>query len=157
MMAAAQVPLHAQHGEGDRPQDGGGVNPVRKARTLRREMSLPERLLWQCLRGRHGLVKFRRQHPCGPYVPDFYCASARLTIEIDGESHSLGDRPQRDERRDAYLRDQGLDILHIPARDVLNDPDAVADNLMRRVLPLHHATHGPPPHPSDGEELHGVH
>jgi very-short-patch-repair endonuclease len=39
---------------------------------------------------------FRRQHPIGRYVLDFYCAGARLAVEIDGLSHDLGDRPQRD-------------------------------------------------------------
>lgn len=71
-----------------------------KARQLRRDMSLPERLLWRELRGKPAGLKFRRQHPVGPYVIDFYCASAKLGIEIDGIAHDMGERPERDMRRD---------------------------------------------------------
>ncbi len=97
-----------------------------KARKHRREQSLPEGLLWRELRGKRSGLKFRRQHPVGPYVLDFYCALAKLGIEIDGIAHEMGDRPERDARRDAFLEDQGIDIIRIPARDVLADPVAVA-------------------------------
>jgi very-short-patch-repair endonuclease len=100
----------------------------RRARKLRSELSLPEKLLWVRLRGRNKEhPTFRRQHPAGPYVIDFYCATARLCIEVDGISHSMGDRPQRDERRDAYLRSQGIEVVRIPASDVLDDPETVTD------------------------------
>jgi very-short-patch-repair endonuclease len=60
-------------------------------------MSLPEVMLWKGLRGRQpGKPVFRRQHPLGPYVLDFFCPSARLCVEIDGGSHSFGDRPRAD-------------------------------------------------------------
>jgi very-short-patch-repair endonuclease len=98
---------------------------VEKARTLRRAMSKPEAALWQILRTRPGGLKFRRQHPVGPYVLDFYCPSARLGIEIDGIAHDLGDNPRRDERRDLWLRRQGFRILRFPAADVLTAIEAV--------------------------------
>ncbi|WP_347233084.1 endonuclease domain-containing protein [Sphingomonas glacialis] len=62
-------------------------------------MSLPEVLLWQVLRTRPDGHRFRRQAPAGDYVLDFYCAPARLAIEVDGEAHSRGDRPARDGAR----------------------------------------------------------
>jgi very-short-patch-repair endonuclease len=55
-----------------------------------------------------GKPVFRRQHPIGPYVLDFYCATARLAIEIDGASHEFGDRPERDERRHVWLKQHGI-------------------------------------------------
>jgi very-short-patch-repair endonuclease len=62
--------------------------------TLRRELSLPEVIVWQNLRGRRlEGVRFRRQHPVGRYVLDFYCDEARLAVEIDGQQHSTEDRP----------------------------------------------------------------
>jgi very-short-patch-repair endonuclease len=68
-----------------------------RARVLRSTLSLPEKLLWVRLRRREpGLPRFRRQHPIGPFVLDFYCSDARLDIEIDGQSHGMGDRPERD-------------------------------------------------------------
>jgi very-short-patch-repair endonuclease len=91
-------------------------------------MTLPEVLLWRALKGRKvdGL-HFRRQHPLGPYVLDFYCDVAKLCIEVDGYTHGTGDRPARDERRDAWLADQGVRTLRISAALVLDDvDDAVA-------------------------------
>jgi very-short-patch-repair endonuclease len=96
-----------------------------RARELRRSMSLPEGLLWQELRKRPGGFKFRRQHPIGPYVLDFYCPATRLAIEVDGASHDMGDNPQRDEKRDSWLRAQGFRIVRFTARDVLHNLDGV--------------------------------
>ena len=77
---------------------------IKAARRLRRKMWPPEAQLWSRLRKRApGKPVFRRQHPIGPYVLDFYCAEARLAVEIDGYSHDVGDRPRRDVRRDAWL------------------------------------------------------
>jgi len=98
------------------------------AKKLRSELSLPEKLLWVRLRARKpGQPTFRRQHPIRPYVLDFYCSDARLCFEIDGASHGFGDRPERDDRRDAWLRAQGIEVVRIPASSVLDDPEAVAD------------------------------
>ena len=61
-----------------------------RARALRRQMSLSEIVLWQALRkGRLAGLRFRRQHPIGPYILDFYCASARLAIEGDGDNEKI--------------------------------------------------------------------
>lgn len=60
---------------------------VAKARKLRRAMAPPEARLWQTLRTRPDGLKFRHQHPAGPYVLDFYCAARKLGIEIDGIAH----------------------------------------------------------------------
>ena len=101
---------------------------VRMARELRKTMSLPEVLLWQRLR--HADVNIRKQHPCGPYVIDFYCPAAKLAIEIDGIAHDMGDRPQRDEVRTAFLGARKLSVLHLAAADVLKDVDAAADSIV---------------------------
>jgi very-short-patch-repair endonuclease len=132
---------------------GASDRAYKNARRLRRELSLPEKLLW--VRIRRSNLKFRRQHPIGEYVLDFYCPSTKLAIEVDGAAHDLGDRPQRDERRTEWLKDQGIAVLRIPAKDVLRDPDEVADALIRLCAePLHHsaALSGPPPQPSAREE-----
>ena len=93
------------------------------ARKLRREMSLPEVILWQNIRGRQleGLL-FRRQHPMGAYVLDFYCDAAKLAVEVDGAHHTLGDNPVRDAERDAWFAARGIETLRIPAAYVLADP-----------------------------------
>jgi very-short-patch-repair endonuclease len=119
----------------------------KNARRLRRTLSLPEKLLW--VRLRRAEVRFRRQHPIGRYVLDFYCPAAKLAIEVDGAAHDFGNRPQRDDVRTAWLNGEGIQVLRIPAKDVLADPDAVADALLRLCAePLHHPAppDGPPPH-----------
>ena len=103
---------------------------VKRAKTLLQDLSLPEVLLWQILRTSLGGHKFRRQHPAGPYILDFYCARANLAIEIDGTSHDFGDRPLRDERRDEWLNLHRVDTLRIAARDVLRDAAAVAEGIV---------------------------
>ena len=101
-----------------------------RARKLRREMSLPEGMLWHRLRQRPAGIKFRKQHPIGSYVVDFYCASKRLVIEVDGLSHEMGGTPQTDLRREAWLREQGYDLVRVTAREVLKNPAEVAQSLV---------------------------
>ncbi len=101
-----------------------------KARTLRAEMSLPEVLLWQHLRKQPLGVKFRRQHPVGDYVVDFYSPAAKLGIEIDGIAHEMGDCPERDLARDAWLNQQGIEILRIPAKDLLKSVEQAAQSII---------------------------
>ena len=108
---------------------------IETARHLRRNLSPPEARLWSRLRARTpGAPVFRRQHPIGPYVLDFYCAKARLAVEVDGIGHDLGDRPQRDLRRDAWLRSEGVSILRIPASEVMRAVDDVVDSIVRAAI-----------------------
>lgn len=102
---------------------------VTAARQLRGSMSLPEVLLWQELRN-SSEIKFRRQHPLGPYVLDFYNAAARLGVEIDGFAHDTGRRPDRDAKRDAWLAEQSIEVVRIAATDVLRSPHDVATALI---------------------------
>jgi very-short-patch-repair endonuclease len=103
---------------------------VMRARQARREMTLPEGILWQILRTRPRDLKFRRQHPVGAYVVDFYCPAARLVIEVDGAGHDMGDRPAHDARRDAWLRGQGLRVIRFDAADVLKDPESAVTQIL---------------------------
>jgi very-short-patch-repair endonuclease len=103
----------------------------KNARKLRRKMSLPEVLLWQILRKQPGYIKFRRQHPIGRYVLDFHVLDLKLGIEVDGKAHDMGNRPERDDLRDRWLESQGIRMLRIAAKDVLADPAAVADSILR--------------------------
>jgi very-short-patch-repair endonuclease len=104
---------------------------IERARRLRREMDTPEVVLWQSLRGgRLEGLRFRRQHPIGPYCLDFYCAEARLAVEVDGYSHDVEDRPIRDTRRDAWLAESGVRTLRIPAREVMSNLDGVLATIL---------------------------
>ncbi len=153
-----------RNGEGDQPKAGGGgpanlrapIKTVKRARALRKDMPLPEVLLWRALRLRPADFKFRRQYPVASYVVDFACLDTRLAIEIDGEAHNRGDQPERDERKDAALITAGFRVLRIPAYEVLRDMNAVIEGIVascRTVGPLHHqpAAGGPPSR--SGEDL----
>ena len=146
-------------GRGTAPErrGGGGSSPkqrpeVYQARKLRKEMSLPEAMLWKRLRRGAAGAKFRRQHPIGPYVADFCCLEARLVVEVDGEVHGGEQRQQRDAARDKFMIEKGFGVLRVAAVDVLRDVDGVAQGIAERVTnPLHHPADGPPPRA--GEEL----
>ena len=127
---------------------------VDRARRLRRELSPPEIILWQWLRERPEGLKFRRQHPIGPYVLDFYCASVRLTVEIDGSFHDGAAQVAHDERRDAWLGTQRVRVLRMKAADVLRVLDSVTRHIIHhcRAFPLHQPSAGPPPPASRGED-----
>ncbi len=116
---------------------------IARARKFRREMSFPEVLLWTALRGgRLDGLKFRRQHPVGPYVLDFYCPSAHLAVEIDGASHTTDDRAEKDEIRDLRLAERGIHTLRIYAHEVLRSMDDTLSTIL--------ATARPSPPPSGG-------
>ena len=103
----------------------GPKSTVIRARKLRSEMSKPERVLWQQLRTRPGGFKFRRQHPAGIYLLDFYCAALRLAVEVDGWAHDSAETIARDRRRSEFLRSQGIATTRIPAKTILEDVEAV--------------------------------
>jgi very-short-patch-repair endonuclease len=90
-----------------------------RARTFRRELTPPEARLYVQLRSRklRGL-KFRRQHPIGPYILDFYCPAAKLAVEVDGASHLTAERGAHDGRRTEWLAGQGIKVMRIAASDV---------------------------------------
>jgi very-short-patch-repair endonuclease len=110
---------------------------IGRAQQLRRKLSAPEVILWSRLCERApGKPVFRRQHPIGPYVLDFYCAKARLAIELDGAGHDTGDRPQRDLRRTVWLEVRGITVMRIAANDLTRRLDEVADAIVRMAVDL---------------------
>jgi very-short-patch-repair endonuclease len=147
MVGSAQ-PNPPRHGEGDRPQDGGGGPPVliqhikqvKRARALRKSMSLPEVLLWRELQKRPGGYKFRKQFPQAPYTLDFACLSARLAIEVDGEAHNRGYNSERDLARDRALGERGFRTLRIPATDILKNMEQCVIGIVEACRQA-----GPPP------------
>ena len=99
-----------------------------RRKELRSAASPPERRLWQLLRGCALGSKFRRQHPIGPYIADFYSRDASLVVEVDGAwAHDGEERVAYDRCRDAFLSSLGLRILRVPAREVLQDLEGVRE------------------------------
>ncbi len=125
---------------------GAPDRTVRMARKLRKEMSLPEVLWWVQLQQHPGGYLFRKQHPIGAYALDFCCVRARLAIEVDGESHNLEDRPERDQVRDAWVLAQGFYTIRFPAVEVLKNMEGVVISIVEECR-----KHTKPNPPRNGE------
>ena len=95
-------------------------------------MSDPEVMLWSLLRGRDdGRPRFRRQHPIGSIILDFYCPAARLAVEVDGATHWDDAAQAKDEARDHWLRQQGIEVLRLPASRIYADLDGAVAEILR--------------------------
>ena len=131
------------------------IKQVKRARALRKKMSLPEVLLWQELQQRPGGYRFRKQHPQAPYTLDFVCLSSRLAIEVDGEAHNRGDNPERDLERDEALTERGFRVVRLPAYEVLKNMEscvmAIVEACREAGPPPPSLRDGPPPR--SGEDL----
>jgi len=102
-----------------------------RARHLRRELTDAERKLWYALRA-HRLAgfSFRRQAPCGPFIADFFCAKARLVVEVDGATHSSDAEIAYDKSRDAWFAENGLRVLRVTNDDVYRNFDGVIETIL---------------------------
>jgi very-short-patch-repair endonuclease len=108
-----------------------------RARALRKAMTEPEIMLWSRLRGRGpDRPAFRRQHPFGALILDFYCASVRLAVEVDGATHWDAAAQARDAARDRWLAAQGVTVMRVPAGWIYRDLGGVADAVLLKVAEL---------------------
>ena len=100
-------------------------------RALRANSTPAEEVLWEEIRNRklNGL-KFKRQHSIGIYIVDFYCASKRLIVELDGEVHNTSDQKEKDKHRDQNLSEMNFRILRISNSMVLSDIETVKNFLL---------------------------
>ncbi|MCC6873586.1 MAG: DUF559 domain-containing protein [Sandaracinaceae bacterium] len=104
------------------------------ARGLRAHSTDAERILWALLRNKRlAGLKFRRQHPFGFYVLDFYCSAARLAIELDGGHHWTEDEQRRDAQRARYLREHRIEILRFSNREVVGETERVLEAIWQRL------------------------
>ena len=96
-----------------------------RARELRENSSIPERVLWGLLRNRRlGSLKFRRQVAFDSYVVDFYCAEYKLVVELDGQSHD--GQLAKDAKRTEYLESLGLHVIRITNSELATNPEGIA-------------------------------
>jgi very-short-patch-repair endonuclease len=104
---------------------------------LRRDATKAEKKLWYLLqRGQMAGLSFRRQHPLGKYIIDFYCSPLKLAIEIDGGQHNELAHQARDERRSQWLRGKGVTVLRFWNNDVLQNIEGVWDEIERAASEL---------------------
>jgi very-short-patch-repair endonuclease len=116
-----------------------------RARAMRKAMTEPEVMLWSQLRGR-GPDKptFRRQHPFGSFILDFYCPAARLAIEVDGATHWDEAAQAKDEARDRWLMRQGVLVSRVAASEIHRDLGQAADGVLLQAEALIAADRGGP-------------
>ena len=107
------------------------------ARSLRRRMTDAEASLWYHLR-RHSIdgFKFRRQHPFGPYILDFYCPAAKLALEIVGGQHFEPTEAANDLERTRLLETKGIRVLRFTNTEALQETDAVLNRIYEALTPL---------------------
>jgi very-short-patch-repair endonuclease len=101
-----------------------------RARSLRRDSTDAERIIWSALRA-HRLngASFRRQTPVGRYVADFVCHAAKLVIEIDGGQHFESEQMKRDAKRNSFLASKGFRVLRFNNRDVMTNREGVLETI----------------------------
>lgn len=121
------------------------------ARELRAHQSDAEQRIWHLLRDRNFLgYKFRRQHPVGNYILDFYCADAKLAIELDGGQHA--DNLAYDNQRTAKLQREGIQVVRFWNNDVLVNTEAV----LTKIADVLQSAQHPSPQPSPRERGEGA-
>ncbi len=102
------------------------------SRSLRKKMTDAEELLWKRLRRKQICdLQFNRQKPLLNFIVDFYCAKAKLVIEVDGSQHFKSIHKQKDIERDSALKDIGLQILRFDNRQVLLETESVLEQIYR--------------------------
>jgi very-short-patch-repair endonuclease len=111
------------------------IHPVilAHAREMRHPQTPAEATLWRALRNRKTGFKFRRQHPIYRFIIDFYCAQAKLLIEIDGESHLQPNQKEYDEARTEYLEELGYKVIRFTNDDVRYNLDVVASEILKTI------------------------
>jgi len=127
-----------------------GTMANEKARSLRRNRTAAELLLWKELRKLKAQgYKFRQQAPIDHFIVDFVCLTERLIIEADGGTHSTSEELERDAERENYLKDQGFQIIRFWNDDIYKNIEGVMDSIIAALPPT------PDPSPQGGGEKKG--
>jgi very-short-patch-repair endonuclease len=118
--------------KGPRPHWRSPEKIQARARRLRSDPTDPERRLWRRLRGvQVSGAHFRRQHAIGNFIVDFFCARARLVVEVDGDTHAMAE--DHDRARSRWLEGRGYTVLRFTNREVIHQLDAVVERIAEEV------------------------
>ncbi|MGV3729364.1 MAG: DUF559 domain-containing protein [Sphingopyxis sp.] len=122
----------------------------RRAADMRRNPTEPEKRLWRHLSNSQlDGFKFRRQQVIGYFIADFVCPSAKLIVEVDGDTHD----DDSDRKRDAALAEMGYRVIHVSNHDVMTNMDGT----LRFIAEALRQTDSPHPNPSpEGEGLEAI-
>jgi very-short-patch-repair endonuclease len=113
-----------------------------RARSLRANATKAERKLWRRLKSKQieGL-KFRKQHPIGPYILDFYCPEVKLCIEVDGGQHNESSHIQSDATRTNFLEAHGVTVIRFWNVEIFDNLDGVVEAIMEQAWSLKREIH----------------
>ena len=123
-------------------QDDGmhkGAKPdtFSKAEFLRNNMTDTEKILWEKLKKKETVgYRFRRQHPVGYYILDFYSHQLKLCIEIDGEYHDSKEQQQKDKERDDFLEFNGITVIRFKNEEIQNNIEKVINGIKSQIIKL---------------------
>jgi very-short-patch-repair endonuclease len=132
--------MQGEWGSSDRVR-GSWPETEEAAGVMRRVPTLAEERLWQALRGRKlAGLKFRRQHPLGPFILDFYCPSCHLVVELDGQVHEDSEQEARDTARTLHLRQFGLHVIRFSNHTVLTQLGSVLNRIQETAAALSQAS-----------------
>jgi cyclase len=112
---------------------GAGAQIFKNAEVLRYNMTPAEELLWGHLKGQQLGVKFRRQHPLGIYIADFYCHQHKLVIELDGSIHNRVDVAQNDIERQINLELDGIKVIRFTNDQVFNNLNKILEQITTQI------------------------
>ena len=116
---------------------GATPNTFDKAKLLRNNMTEAEKILWDLLKNRSVFkVRFRRQHPIGIFIVDFYCHEYKLAIEIDGEIHLKNEVIEYDDGRSHDIEKYGIKILRYTNNEVFTDPKKIINEILKTMKVL---------------------
>ena len=107
-------------------------NKIDFARSLRKEMTLWEKKLWFNFL-KNCSPRFQRQKIIGNYIVDFYCARAKLVVELDGSQHYKNDAPIKDSERTKYLKSCGLKVIRFSNSEINKNFAGVCDKIVYEV------------------------
>ena len=119
--------------------DGASPNVFKNASKLRENMTETEKKLWEYLKTKPMKYKFRRQHPIGGYILDFYCHKLSLSIEIDGGYHLKKEQKEKDKERTNYLSSIGISEIRFTNNEILNNFQQIIErinSILRGDIPL---------------------
>jgi len=116
---------------------GAKPETFKKAKYLRNNMTKAEQVLWEKLRKKETIgYRFRRQHPLGYYILDFYNHQLKLCIEIDGKYHQNLEVRKNDLEREEFLDFNGIKTIRFKNEDVLNDTNKVIESIKTEISNL---------------------
>lgn len=105
-----------------------------RAKELRNNVTETEMILWGYLKTKPLGYKFRRQHPLGIYIVDFFCYKLKLVIEVDGSVHTKEDIKINDEKRQRLIESEGLKVLRFTNDEVTKHPEMVIKKIQTIFL-----------------------